>query len=186
LSELLFYPDERLDARCKDVVDLTAFNNKVIPELERALYGIKGGGQRLAVAAPQVGHSLRAFAISSDNAEYTVIINPKIVDHSDDMVAYPEGCLSIPTFFWKVWRPESVTIEYTTIYGNTDTVEADKLVGRIIQHEMNHLDGLLLPDFLDDDMFRRFCNFYFSHSRRKVREMKGDVYIPLDDHLVTS
>lgn len=103
----------------------------------------------VGLAAPQVGKSIRLFVTGVDG-EYQAYINPKLTGLSKETVVRTEGCLSLPRLFGEVERPERVTLQAQNPSGQTITVEADDLLARVLQHELDHLDGILFPDRMKD------------------------------------
>lgn len=119
----------------------------------------------IGLAAPQIGLSKRLFVVDIDfdreevtnadgsvDTEYSnfnpkVFINPKITTH-DGLVKYEEGCLSVPGIFEEVERASSITIEYNDMWGNTHTEELDGLQAICLQHENDHLNGIVFLDRL--------------------------------------
>jgi len=91
-----------------------------------------------------------------------VILNPRIME-SDGEWAYEEGCLSVPGLFWEIVRPKRIHLVGRDLDGNEVSIEADEVEARLFQHEIDHLDGILLIDHLDDDRRRE--------ARRTLREM---------------
>src|SRR4051794_15101990 len=112
-----------------------------------ALYEANG----LAVAAPQVGVLKRLFVYEMPEEDGPhAIINPVITESSGEWV-YEEGCLSVPGLAWDIVRPKQVHVTGLDLDGNEVEFEADELFARMFQHEMDHLDGVLLLDHLDDE-----------------------------------
>jgi peptide deformylase len=112
-----------------------------------AMYEAEG----LGLAAPQVGIQKRLFVYDlgqGDGAQ--VIVNPRITE-TDGEFTYSEGCLSVPGMSFDIVRPNQVHLTGVDLDGNEVSIEADELLGRLFQHELDHLDGVLLLDHLDDD-----------------------------------
>jgi len=112
----------------------------------------------IGLAAPQVGKSIRIFVIdasplSDEHPELEgfrkAFINPKIVEHSEDLVNYNEGCLSLPTIREDIQRPSQIKISYVDEDFNVFEETYEGIIARIIQHEYDHLDGILLVDHLN-------------------------------------
>lgn len=99
----------------------------------------------IGLAAPQVGKSIRLCIINLEHVGLPpfALINPKIVRRSFKKIEMEEGCLSIPGIFGIVKRPESVTVKATNLDGKENKFKADGLLSRVIQHEIDHLDGIL-------------------------------------------
>lgn len=100
----------------------------------------------VGLAAPQIGDSRRYFVIISDDEGRRVFINPQIISTSNDLCDYDEGCLSLPGFNEKIKRPSKVTVQALNENGKPFTLDADGLLARIIQHEYDHLDGIVYID----------------------------------------
>ena len=105
----------------------------------------------LGLAAPQVGVQRRLFVYDlRDDEGPKVIVNPTISESRGEWV-YEEGCLSVPGLAWDIVRPKEVHLTGYDLDGNEVSIEADELLARLFQHELDHLDGKLLLDLLDAD-----------------------------------
>ncbi|WP_176086617.1 peptide deformylase [Martelella sp. HB161492] len=143
-------PVERVDDELK----------KLAGDMLETMYEAPGIG----LAAIQVGVPRRMLVLDvskdENKKEPMVFINPSILSMSDDRSVYEEGCLSIPDFFAEVERPAMVTVRYTDLDGKEQQVEADGLLATCLQHEMDHLDGVLFIDYLSrlkrDRVIRKF------------------------------
>jgi peptide deformylase len=109
------------------------------------MYDAPGSG----LAANQIGVMRRIFVYDVGEGPRTVI-NPRIVE-SDGEWSYEEGCLSIPGLSWDIVRPNAVHLVGLDLDGNELSIEATELEGRVFQHELDHLDGILLVERLDVD-----------------------------------
>lgn len=103
----------------------------------------------VGLAANQIGVQKRLFVYDKGDGP-VVVINPVIVE-SEGEWTYEEGCLSVPGLSWEITRPNAVHLVGYDLDGNEISVETDEFEGRIFQHEMDHLNGLLLIERLDDD-----------------------------------
>lgn len=103
----------------------------------------------VGLAANQVGVQKRLFVYDKGDGP-VVVVNPVIVE-SDGEWTYEEGCLSVPGLSWEITRPNSIHLVGYDLDGNEISVETNEFEGRIFQHEMDHLDGVLLIERLDDD-----------------------------------
>lgn len=108
----------------------------------------------VGLAAPQVGITKRFLVMMNpDSGEVFKMINPRIISRSDNMVVIEEGCLSVlgpddlPVYA-NVARPDSVIVEWTNTDGKLNTAEMSGIMARIVQHETDHLDGILFIDYL--------------------------------------
>lgn len=105
---------------------------------------------RFGVAAPQMGISRRLFSFHYADRVITAV-NPRVV-HARGTWEFREGCLSMPGFRWLLVRPRTITVVYQTTEGEERELEATDFVARGLQHELDHLDGILLPDRIREAM----------------------------------
>jgi peptide deformylase len=134
-------PDPILETKTSIVKEITPETLKLIRDMVETCRKAKGIG----LAAPQVGKSLRLCIINLEHMGIPpfALINPKIVKSSWKKVEMEEGCLSIPGLFGMVKRPARVIVKATTSEGSETKFEADGILSRVIQHELDHLDGIL-------------------------------------------
>jgi peptide deformylase len=105
----------------------------------------------IGLAAPQVGVQRRLFVYElQDETGPHVIVNPTISESRGEWT-YEEGCLSVPGLAWEIVRPKEVHLSGYDLDGNEVSIEADELMARLFQHELDHLDGVLLLERLDKD-----------------------------------
>ena len=109
----------------------------------------------VGLAAPQIGRSIRMFVIMADDDVKRVFINPQIIKTSNEVGPYDEGCLSIPQVYETIVRPLQVTVQAYDENGKRFTLDADGLLARCIQHENDHLDGVLYIDRGDPDVAQK-------------------------------
>ena len=105
----------------------------------------------IGLAAPQVGHSLRLITIDlmpDDKPAPMTLINPEIVALAEDLATREEGCLSLPGQYAEVTRPARCKVRYLDLTGARQEIEADGLLNACLQHEIDHLDGVLFVDHL--------------------------------------
>ena len=137
--------DPVLRRRAADVADVDSTLVRIVEGMIETMYSAEGVG----LAAPQVGVRKRLFVWDLGDGPRT-IVNPQIVE-SDGEWAYDEGCLSVPGLSWEIVRPKQVHVIGRDLDGNEVSVEADEIEARLFQHELDHLDGTLLIERLDDD-----------------------------------
>ena len=107
--------------------------------------------QGVGLAGPQVGVAKRFFVITVEDGVRRVFVNPQIVHTSSDLCDYEEGCLSLPGFEEVIKRPSKVTVSALNEFGKPFTLEAEGLLARCIQHENDHLDGIVYIDRGDSE-----------------------------------
>jgi len=142
------YGDPVLKQRTREVEDIDGTVAKLVEDMFEAMYDAPGAG----LAANQVGVQRRIFVYDVGQGPRTVI-NPRIVETSGEWT-YEEGCLSVPGLSWEIVRPDRVHLVGLDLDGNEISVEAGELEGRVFQHELDHLDGVLLLERLDEDQRR--------------------------------
>lgn len=163
------YPDNRLDQVSISALENLSISkiNDLCKKMREECWKVNG----LGISAIQIGEPYRIFGIINPNKKDLMwMIDPEI-RRSSGKITYTEGCLSIPDFFWDVTRYEKVSVAYYDNECNKNYRTFNKIHARIIQHEMDHLDGLLIPDCLDDKRFGEFDNFYSSN--RSPRDYKA-------------
>lgn len=114
--------------------------------LIRDMFDTMYAAEGIGLAAPQVGRSERVAVVDVDGAKYA-LINPEIIDY-DGSARAEEGCLSIPDVYGEVTRPFRVKVRAMNEEGETYEIEGAELLGRCLQHEIDHLDGKLFIDYL--------------------------------------
>ncbi len=117
-------------------------------------------GRGIGLAAVQVGSLIRLFVTHVPEDEPRVFINPQIVETSVDQWKYEEGCLSIPGLNADVVRPAGVKVQAWNAKGRPFTIDAEGLLGRVIQHEYDHLDGVLFIDRVSKGKRERLLRGY--------------------------
>ena len=126
----------------------------------------------VGLAAPQIGKSIRMFVAMADDDVKRVFINPQIIKTSEEVSDYEEGCLSIPQVYESITRPTRVTIQALNEKGRPFTLEADGLLARIIQHEYDHLDGILYIDRGDKDFAEKTEAQFKKRAERAAQKAK--------------
>jgi len=145
---IVVVPDPILKARARPVAATEMDQVRgLLPRMFATMYQAPGIG----LAAPQVGVGLR-FAIvdlmPDDKPTPIVLINPEVIARSEELATREEGCLSLPGQYADVTRPARVVVRYTDADGAKRQMEADGLLAACIQHEIDHLDGILFVDHL--------------------------------------
>ncbi|GMT43802.1 MAG: peptide deformylase [bacterium] len=146
--QLTIYGDPVLRKKCDEVRDI----NGKLKDIARDMFNIMKENSGIGLAASQVGIAKRFFAIDCTDKESGVrsklfLINPIITD-KDGVQESDEGCLSIPGFYEKVQRSAKINISYLNLDGKRLNLTADSFLAVILQHEIDHLDGILFIDHL--------------------------------------
>ena len=148
LRDILILPDKRLRQVSKPVGKIDSSIKKLVADMFETMYDAPGIG----LAAIQIGEPRRIVTMDLSKKEGEtqpqVFINPEIVDESDDKSVHEEGCLSIPEYYEEVERPASVTVKYLDLDGKPHEVKATGLFATCIQHEIDHLNGVLFIDHI--------------------------------------
>jgi len=167
---ILEYPDKRLRLKSKEI---KIFDEKLHRLLD-AMYPIMMNTNGIGLAAIQVGEPIRALILNIPDEDgeqpkenLLEIINPVISNKQGETV-YQEGCLSVPQFYEDIKRAETLTLNFQDRDGNTKTLEADGLLSIAIQHEMDHLEGILFIDKLSYSRRKKFEKEY----KRMIKERK--------------
>lgn len=148
IKPLIILPDPLLRQQSKPIEQVDAEITRLADDMLDTMYDAPGIG----LAAIQIGVPRRMLVIDisreDEDRKPVVFINPEILTVSDDVSAYEEGCLSIPDYYAEVERPASLTVAYIDRDGKKQTVEADGLLATCLQHEMDHLNGVLFIDHI--------------------------------------
>ena len=159
-------PIEEIDGSIKKLVD----------DMFETMYKADG----LGLAGNQVGEKKSLFIVDASQVEEgkgkyapMVIINPEIISFSDEDIEYREGCLSIPTFYDHVIRPKNIQLRYFDLDQKENIIEADDILSRVIQHEYDHLNGVLF--------FERLTPVKRTLAKSKLRKIqKGQILSDYD------
>jgi peptide deformylase len=148
VREILILPDKRLRKVSEPVKKIDAGIRKLVDDMLETMYDAPGIG----LAAIQIGTSKRVVTMDLAKKEEPknpqVFINPEIVWSSDEKAIYEEGCLSIPEIYSDVERPAQVKVKYLDLEGELHEIEANGLLSTCLQHEVDHLNGILFIDHL--------------------------------------
>jgi peptide deformylase len=146
--EIRRYGDPVLREAAKDVEEIDGRLASLAAVMIETMHAAPGVG----LAANQIGVAKRMFFYDAGDGPMTVI-NPRILE-ADGEFTYTEGCLSVPGYAWDITRPDRVHLVGLDLDGNQLSIEASEFEGRIFQHEVDHLDGILLVERLDPDQRR--------------------------------
>jgi len=145
MLDIVTYGSEVLEQKAAAVKDIDDAVRKLGEDMLEAM-----AGKGIGLAGPQVAAPLRIFVTNIEGDKPRIFINPEIVLTSQELISFEEGCLSLPKLYLDVIRPEFVRVQAWNEKGRPFTVETDGLLARVIQHEYDHLEGLLFIDRLKD------------------------------------
>ena len=141
------FGDPVLKQRAHEITDIDAALVRLADDMVRTMYDAPGIG----LAAPQVGVQKRLFVYDlGDGQGPKAIVNPAISESRGEWT-FEEGCLSVPGLYFPIVRPKEVHLTGWDLKGQEVSIEADELLARLFQHELDHLDGTLLLEHLDPD-----------------------------------
>jgi len=148
IRPILVIPDPRLKAVCAPVEQVTDAIRALAADMLETMYDAPGIG----LAASQIGEMIRLVVIDvarkDEEPRPLILINPEIVWASPERSVYEEGCLSIPEYYEEVERPARVRVRFTDLEGKVHEEDAEGLYATCIQHEIDHLNGVLFIDYL--------------------------------------
>jgi peptide deformylase len=147
---LVYYPSQLLKQKSEPIKEINDEIKRFVDDMAETMYHNKGAG----LAAVQVGSLKRILILDlgkkhdPDSNDLRVFINPEITSYSEEKIIYTEGCLSFPGAYLEISRPKKVSVKYTNIQGKKEEIEADDWLSRGIQHEMDHLNGIVLYEYV--------------------------------------
>jgi peptide deformylase len=148
LREIITLPDKRLRLKSEPVKAVTKALRELVEDMFETMYAAPGIG----LAAIQIGVTQRVvtmdLAKKDEPKAPQVFINPEIVSSSAEKATYEEGCLSIPDYYEEVERPVTVKVRFMDLDGKPQEIEADGLLATCLQHEIDHLNGVLFIDHI--------------------------------------
>jgi peptide deformylase len=173
-------PHPVLKKKAAPVEKITPALQKLMDDMLETMYATDGIG----LAAPQVGESVRILVLDVEQpkdeedikkrrGKPMFFINPEITHASEDLRVYNEGCLSVPGQYAEVTRPDKIRIKYLDYDGKPQEMEADGLLATCLQHEMDHLNGILFIDHLSTlkkDMLLRKLKKYAKENEEDMAE----------------
>ena len=148
LRDILILPDKRLRQVSKPIAKVDAATRALVEDMFETMYAAPGIG----LAAIQIGEAVRLvtmdLAKKDEPKQPQVFINPELVWSSEQKRTHEEGCLSIPEYYEEVDRPAEVRVKYLDLDGKELEIEADGLLATCLQHEIDHLNGVLFIDHI--------------------------------------
>ncbi|EIM27687.1 peptide deformylase [Microvirga lotononidis] len=148
IRPLVIIPDSKLRLVSEPITDISSEIRRLADDMLETMYDAPGVG----LAAIQIGVPVRMVTMdvskSDDERQPMVLINPEITWASEEKRVYEEGCLSIPEYYEEVERPDRVRFRFMNLQGETIEQDADGLLATCVQHEIDHLNGVLFIDYL--------------------------------------
>lgn len=146
--KLRIIPDPVLRKAAQPITAMDKDTSLFMQQMLETMYENRGIG----LAAPQVGDLRRVIVMDvaeeQDAKRAVLMANPQVVWHSEELFTYKEGCLSIPGQYAEVTRPRQVRVKYIDIHGKEQQIELEELPSSCVQHEIDHLNGVLFIDYL--------------------------------------
>lgn len=175
VRSLVILPDAQLRLISDPVIRVDARVRSIVEDMFETMYDAPGIG----LAAIQIGIPERIVTMDVAEREEgeeegrknpIALINPEIISASDDMSVYSEGCLSIPEYYADVERPARVKVRYMDLDGQTREIDADGLLATCVQHEIDHLNGVLFIDHISKLKRDRVMTKFTKLARQKERD----------------
>ncbi len=181
MAKIVTYPDSLLNERCVECEIGDKSLDKLVKDMTSNMYNNNGCG----IAAPQVGDNRRVCVIDTyydvddkSSRDPIVLINPEIIELSGEEVEETEGCLSCPGVSVPIWRKPFVRVCYYDLEGEMWELEGDGLLGRCIQHEIDHLNGITLFESCTPRVRLRALEAY--ELAKAERRKPGDTSISIE------
>ena len=143
---VLKFPDERLRTKAKPVDNINSDIKTIVADMFETMYAENGVG--LAATQVNIHQQIVVIDVSENKEQSYVLINPEIIKRNDETLINEEGCLSVPSSYAKVERHTQVTVRALDLEGNTFELYGEELLAICIQHELDHLKGILFVDYL--------------------------------------
>lgn len=158
--KLVYYGNPILRERSREVLNINNLLDLILPMCHiMSTYNGRG------LAAPQVDRPLRFFLLQEYDDTIRYFINPVIKEFSENKEVYPEGCLSLPGVFCDIPRSSSVIVSSQNSSGEEIVWEARGILARIVQHEIDHLDGKLFIDYLEEEKRKKIENNFIKKDK---------------------
>ena len=148
LLPIIHAPDARLKIKCSDVESVDQHLRDFMDDMLETMYAAPGVG----LSAPQDGVTRRVIVCDvsreDEDPRPLKLINPEVIEASEELIVAEEGCLSFPEHFAEVKRPNHVLLRYLDEFGEQKQIDANGLLSTCLQHEIDHLEGILFVDYL--------------------------------------
>ena len=179
---IVYFPHPALRWKSKPIAEINAGLRETVREMFNLMYEARGIG----LAANQVGLPLRLFIVNAtaepeETEQELVFINPEIT-HRKGSIEGEEGCLSLPELYGQVRRAEEIVVEAFDLQGREFSMTLTELAGRVVQHETDHLDGVMFTDRLSESA-QREVEGRLDDFESQFRRQQADGEIPSDDDI---
>lgn len=163
-NKLVYYGNEILRKVAEEVSNINQEDIDLVDYMFKIMHQENGIG----LAAPQINISKRILVLDLKvyKGPSMMVINPKILDTSDETEQYDEGCLSLPGISGEIYRPSQISIQGLNSDGKEVQIEADGMLARVLQHEIDHLNGILFIDHLED-----FIKKEYTSELKKIKKL---------------
>lgn len=159
---LKLWPDIILQKKTYQVTDFS----EILTEKSQAMFRLLDSMQGLGLAGPQAGLSESIIIFNVEGRKET-LVNPIILQSSEDKQTLEEGCLSFPGFYVSVTRSKTLTVQYQDLGNNTQTIEASGMLAQVLQHEIDHLEGKVFTKYLSK-LKRDYAHSKMNKFKKKV------------------
>lgn len=161
IREIVILPDKRLRLVSKPVAKIDAATRQLVEDMFETMYKAPGVG----LAAIQIAVPRRVITVDTAKKDEPqnpmAFLNPEIVWSSEEMNVYEEGCLSIPEYYEEVERPAKIRVRYMDLDGKQQEIDADGMLATVLQHEIDHINGVLFIDHISklkrDRVIKKFA-----------------------------
>ena len=168
LREIIVLPDPRLKLVCEPVAAVDSKVRKLADDMLETMYDAPGIGlAAIQIAVPQRVVTID-LARKDEPKKPVVLINPEIVWSSDELSVYEEGCLSIPEYYEEVERPAKCRVRYLDLDGKVQELDCEGLMATCVQHEVDHLNGVLFIDHISRLKRERVIKKFTKAARREA------------------
>lgn len=169
MNDIEIYGSQILRAENMMVTDYNDEFKQLIDEMNILMKKTNGIG----LAAPQAGVNKTFFITDAPGDKFRVFVNPSIISTSVEEVMIEEGCLSIPGIYGEINRPRKVVVEAFDVEGVAFRLKTDGMLARVIQHESDHLRGVLFTDYLDEKVQKKLDKKFIEKPKRiKLKQSK--------------
>ncbi len=163
MMKVITLGDTRLLQRAAVIADV----DRLVYDLSQAMIETMHVENGIGLAGPQVGELKRIFVCHVSGDIPRVFINPEIIQTSQELATMEEGCLSIPGIYADVVRPAAITVQAWSEKGRPFRIDAEGSLARVIQHEIDHLNGVLFFDHLSERKRERLTKLYWKRTEDK-------------------